>query len=59
MSAEPSMDDLLSLFPPGSTVDGDGMLLLGGCRAADLAKEHGTPVLVVVEEAPRAGPRVR
>ena len=57
MSAAPSMGDLLALFPPGSTVDGDGMLLLGGCRASDLAKEHGTPVLVVVEEAMRARAR--
>jgi diaminopimelate decarboxylase len=53
MSAAPSMHDLLALFPPGTTVDGDGMLLLGGCRAGDLAKEHGTPVLVVDEEALR------
>ena len=45
--------DLLELFPPGTAVDGDGMLLLGGCRASDLANEHGTPVLVVDEEALR------
>jgi diaminopimelate decarboxylase len=47
------MGDLLDLFPPSTTVDGDGMLLLGGCRASDLANEHGTPVLVVDEEALR------
>jgi diaminopimelate decarboxylase len=51
------MNDLLPLFPPGSSVDDDGMLLLGGCRASDLAEEHGTPVLVVVEEALRARAR--
>ena len=45
--------DLLELFPRGTAVDGDGMLLLGGCRASDLANEHGTPVLVVDEEALR------
>jgi len=47
------MSQLLSLFPPGSTTDDDGMLIIGGCRADDLATEFGTPVLVVAEEALR------
>ncbi|HWL97336.1 MAG TPA: hypothetical protein VNP20_08320, partial [Nocardioidaceae bacterium] len=53
MSGGLVVHDLLELFPPGTAVDGDGMLLLGGCRASDLANEHGTPVLVVDEEALR------
>ena len=48
-----SMSQLLSLFPPGSTTDDDGMLIIGGCRADDLASEFGTPVLVVAEQALR------
>ena len=48
------MGDLLSLFPPGSTVDADGCLLVEGCRATDLAAEFETPVLVVSEPALRA-----
>jgi diaminopimelate decarboxylase len=49
--------DLLSLFPPGSTVDADGSLLVAGCRATDLAAEFETPVLVVSEPALRARAR--
>ncbi len=45
--------DLLSLFPPGSALDADGTLTVGGCRADDLAAEFGTPVLVVAEQALR------
>ena len=51
------MADLLSLFPPGSARDDDGMLTLGGCRADALAEEFGTPVLVVDEPALRARAR--
>ena len=51
------MADLLSLFPPGSAVDEDGGLVVGGCRAADVAAEFGTPVLVVSETALRARAR--
>src|ERR671920_1099544 len=51
------MAALLSLFPPSSAVDADGMLLLGGCRAAALAEEFGTPVLVFDEPALRARAR--
>jgi diaminopimelate decarboxylase len=51
------MPDLLDLFPPGSTLDSDGMLWLDGCRADRLAEEYGTPVLVVSEAALRARAR--
>jgi diaminopimelate decarboxylase len=47
------MSELLDLLPPGSTTDADGMLVIGGCRADDLASEFGTPVLVVAEQALR------
>ncbi|NUR08467.1 MAG: diaminopimelate decarboxylase [Nocardioidaceae bacterium] len=50
-------EDLLSLFPPGSTLDATGTLVVGGCRADDLAAELGTPVLVVSEDALRARAR--
>ena len=46
--------DLLGLFPPGSTVDPDGELVVGGCRLADLAAQWGTPVYVIDEGAVRA-----
>jgi diaminopimelate decarboxylase len=45
--------EVLGLFPPGTTRDGDGMLVVGGCRLDDLADEFGTPVLVVAEGALR------
>ena len=51
-----STGDLLSLFPAGSTLD-DGSLVVGGCRADDLAREFGTPLLVVAEDALRARAR--
>jgi len=51
------MEDLLSLFPAGSALDTDGTLVVGGCRADDLAEEFGTPVLVVAEPALRARAR--
>ena len=51
------MGDLLSLFPRGSSLDRDGTLLVGGCRADDLAGEFGTPVMVVSETALRARAR--
>jgi diaminopimelate decarboxylase len=52
-----AVETLLSLFPPGSAEDGDGMLTIGGCRADALADEFGTPVLVVAEDALRARAR--
>ena len=47
------VDELVGLFPPGTSLDADGMLVVGGCRLDDLAHEHGTPVLVVEEVALR------
>jgi diaminopimelate decarboxylase len=52
-----AVDALLSLFPPGSDVDADGMLRIGGRRADALADEFGTPVMVVAEHALRARAR--
>jgi diaminopimelate decarboxylase len=51
------VDALLSLFPPGSSLDPDGMLAIEGCRADALATEFDTPVLVVSEPALRARAR--
>ncbi len=51
------MSDLLSLFPPGSSLDDDGTLVVGGCRADALAADFETPVLVVAEEALRSRAR--
>ncbi|HET6987931.1 MAG TPA: diaminopimelate decarboxylase [Kribbella sp.] len=51
------MSDLLSLFPADSRLDADSTLVVGGCRADDLAGEFGTPVLVVAEESLRARAR--
>ncbi|MET0998750.1 MAG: diaminopimelate decarboxylase [Marmoricola sp.] len=51
------MTDLLSLFPARSSLDEDGTVVVGGCRADDLAEEFGTPVLVVAEEALRSRAR--
>jgi diaminopimelate decarboxylase len=45
---------ILGLFPPGSTVDPDGELTVGGCRLADLAAEWGTPLYVIEESGVRA-----
>jgi diaminopimelate decarboxylase len=49
-----ALEDLLGLFPPGSSVDPDGELVVGGCRLADLAAAWGTPLYVVEEDAVRA-----
>jgi diaminopimelate decarboxylase len=51
--AEATTDELLGLFPPGSTLDGDGSLMVGGCRLDDVAAEFGTPAIVVAEDALR------
>ncbi|HEX6579117.1 MAG TPA: diaminopimelate decarboxylase [Jiangellaceae bacterium] len=47
------VDELVDLFPPGTSLDADGMLVVGGCRLDAIAQEYGTPVLVVVESALR------
>jgi diaminopimelate decarboxylase len=53
VGAGPADADLLGLFPPGTRRDGDGMLVVGGCRLDEVAGRHGTPVLVVAEAAVR------
>jgi diaminopimelate decarboxylase len=50
-------DRVLELFPDGTTVDPSGGLLIGGCRATDLAAEFGTPALIVDLAALRARAR--
>ena len=45
--------NVLELFPPGSVVDSDGVLTVGGCRLDELAAEFGTPVMVVDANALR------
>ena len=39
----------LTLFPEESEVDSDGGLIMGGCRAVDLATRYGTPAYIVDE----------
>jgi diaminopimelate decarboxylase len=46
-------DELLGLFPPGTGLDSDGTLTVGGCRLDDVAQEFGTPAIVVSEDALR------
>ncbi|CAM5497164.1 diaminopimelate decarboxylase [Leifsonia shinshuensis] len=48
---------LLDLFPAGAAVDPDGALVIAGCRVDDLAREFGTPAIVVDEAALRARAR--
>lgn len=48
---------LLDLLPAGADVDADGTLRIGGVRVDDLAREFGTPAIVVDEEALRARAR--
>ncbi|OZB80885.1 alanine racemase, partial [Microbacterium sp. 13-71-7] len=45
---------LLELLPVGTDVDADGTLRIGGCRVDDLAREFGTPAIIVDEAALRA-----
>ncbi|MFD7985619.1 diaminopimelate decarboxylase [Kitasatospora indigofera] len=53
----PAADDLLGLFPPGTSVAGDGTLLVGGVPVTELAEAYGTPALLVDENAVRARAR--
>jgi diaminopimelate decarboxylase len=41
---------VLELFPDTAAIDDAGELVLGGVRATDLAREHGTPLLVFCDE---------
>src|ERR671933_1291735 len=52
-----AVHDLSAAYPIGSRLAGDGRLELGGCDALDLAREFGTPAIVVAEDDIRA--RVR
>ena len=54
MTSDIALADLLGLFPPGSRVDPDGELVVGGCRLADLAATWGTPLYLIEEAAVRA-----
>jgi diaminopimelate decarboxylase len=45
--------ELIGLFPPGTGVDGDGTLTVGGCRLDHVADKFGTPAIVVAEDALR------
>ncbi len=38
-----------NVFPDTAEIDGQGRLVIGGCSAADLAEEYGTPVYVLDE----------
>ena len=43
-----------NVFPDSAEVDSQGELILGGCKASDLAAEYGTPVYVLDEDTLRA-----
>src|SRR5262249_41957559 len=45
---------LVGLFPPGTAIADDGVLVVGGCRLDELAARFGTPAYVVDEGALRA-----
>ncbi len=53
----PRADLDLSLYPPGTHLDGAGRLVVGGCAVADVVAEHGTPAYLVDEGALRAHAR--
>lgn len=53
MTAEATGEDVLGLFPPGSRLDTDGVLTVGGCRLDEVADRFGTPAIVVAEDALR------
>ena len=47
----------MRLLPDSASVAADGGLMLGGCRVADLAERHGTPLFVYDEDHLRARSR--
>ncbi|MFG2617003.1 diaminopimelate decarboxylase [Streptomyces sp. NPDC048507] len=49
--------ELLELFPPGTTLDGSGGLVIGGVPATRLAETYGTPALILDETSVRARAR--
>ncbi|CAM5721926.1 MULTISPECIES: diaminopimelate decarboxylase [Streptomyces] len=57
MAATQAGRELVGLFPPGTTQDATGALVLGGVPVAELAETYGTPALVVDEASIRARAR--
>lgn len=57
MAATQAGRELVGLFPPGTTQDATGGLVLGGVPVAELAETYGTPSLVVDEASIRARAR--
>ncbi|MCS0603555.1 diaminopimelate decarboxylase [Streptomyces sp. LP11] len=49
--------ELLGLFPPGTTRDGSGALVIGGVPVSELAESYGTPALILDEASVRARAR--
>ena len=52
-TSTPSLEQVIGLFPPGTTVDVDGCLMIGGSRVDDLAATYGTPAYLIDESAVR------
>lgn len=46
-------EDVLDLFPDGSSIDDSGHVIVGGRRLVDIAAEFGTPCYLVDEDALR------
>jgi diaminopimelate decarboxylase len=58
MTGQPdALNQVLGLFPAGTSLHPSGELVIGGCRITELAAEYGTPTLIVDEGALRS--RVR
>jgi diaminopimelate decarboxylase len=53
-SSQPSV---LGLFPPGTTLNALGEVMIGGCASSDLAAAFGTPAMIIDEVALRARAR--
>jgi diaminopimelate decarboxylase len=51
--AEATTEELIGLFPPGTSPDSDGTLMVGGCRLDDVAAQFGTPAIVVCQDVLR------
>jgi len=47
------LSDRLALFPAGSSVSAENHLVVGGCDAAELAREFGTPLYLFDEQTLR------
>ena len=44
----------LELLPSGAAVDGEGELVIGGCRVRDVAQRYGTPTYLIDESSLRS-----